>query len=83
MPYTRKGRYNQLILTVHLLEREEGIEMKIGKKYLITFETGGKTLTFTGTIISLDDNFIKFRDKFGKILNYKEKLLVSFEEVEE
>lgn len=56
--------------------------MKIGKTYLITFETGGKTLTFTGKIISLKNKFIEFQDKFGKILNYKEKLLVSFEEVE-
>ncbi len=57
--------------------------MKIGKTYKITFETSGKTLTFTGKIISVNDKFVSFIDRFGKKLHYNIKLIVSYEEVEE
>ncbi len=55
--------------------------MEIGKTYKITFETGGKTLTFTGKVLALTDKIVTFSDKFNKILNYNLKLLVSFEEM--
>jgi len=80
MPYTRKGRYNQLILTVSLLLK--GNAMKIGNTYIITFEISGRTLTFTGKITSIDDKMVSFIDRYKKELNYNLKFLVSYEEVE-
>jgi len=57
--------------------------MEIGKIYKITFETGGKTLTFTGEVLALTDKIVTFSDKFKKILNYNLKNLVSYEEVKD
>ncbi len=57
--------------------------MKVGKTYLMSIEVGQRALTFTGKIISIDDNFVTFIDKFGKELNYNIKKIISYEEVEE
>ncbi len=57
--------------------------MKVGKTYLISIEVGERALTFTGKIISIDDNFVTFIDKFGKELHYNLKNIISFEEVKD
>ena len=53
------------------------MELLIGKKYLIVFEVGGKDLTFSCTIRSVDDDFLTFEDKFGKELTYNKKKIIS------
>lgn len=40
-----------------------------------------KILTYTGLIISKDDNFIKFRDKFGTEITVRIEAILSYEEV--
>lgn len=57
------------------------MEMKINEKYILVFKVNDKILTYTGKIISIDDLFITFRDKFGKIISYNKLNLISFEEV--
>jgi len=49
--------------------------------YKICFSLGGKIITFTCKIISEDEKFISFIDKFGKTLTYNKSLIMSVEEV--
>ena len=55
--------------------------MIIGKKYRMCIQVGEKALSFTGKIISIDNIFITFIDKFRKKLSYNLKHIISFEEV--
>ena len=55
--------------------------MDIGKRYKIVIEGEGEVLTFNATIISIDDSFITFRDKFDKVLSYNKSRIIYFEEV--
>ena len=55
--------------------------MKIGSQYKIVIIVDKKVLTFTGKIISEDDSFITFIDKFGATLSYNKNKIVSFEEI--
>jgi len=57
--------------------------MKINEKYILVFNVDGRLLTFTGKIISEDDLFVTFVDKFGKTISYNKSTLISFEEVRE
>lgn len=57
--------------------------MEQDKTYIIRFEVNNKELVFTAKIISEDENFVTFLDKFGKTLTYNKKYLVSSEEVGE
>ena len=57
--------------------------MKINEKYIMVFNLDGRTLTFTGKIISENDMFITFIDRFGKNLTYNKMNLISAEEVGE
>jgi len=56
--------------------------MEQDKTYIIRFEISDKELVFRAKIISQDDNFVTFEDKFGKVLTYNKKFIVSIEEVE-
>lgn len=55
--------------------------MKINSVYRIVVIIDNKVLTFTGKIISEDDQFITFTDKFGATLSYNKNKIVSFEEI--
>jgi hypothetical protein len=57
--------------------------MEQDKTYIIRFEVNNKELVFTATIISEDENFVTFLDKFGKRLTYNKRYLISSEEVRE
>lgn len=56
------------------------MKLQQNKKYKLTFYIFGKTLTFTGVILDVDD-FVEFRDKFGEIIRYNKNCLISYEEV--
>jgi len=56
------------------------MEIKIGKKYRFLIKTA-KVLSFTGIVLSISGNFITFKDKFGKILNYNLESIISYEEI--
>lgn len=53
-----------------------------GKKYNLTIEIGNKILHYTCEVISIDDNFILIKDKFGDEYNYNKKLILSYSEVQ-
>ena len=55
----------------------------IGNYYLITFNVIGKSLTFTCKIISENNLFLKFIDKYGAKLNYNKNMIASFKEIKD
>lgn len=55
--------------------------MEIGGQYIIRIEVDGRFLVYTAKIISQDNMFLTFEDKFGKILTYNKSKIVSVEEV--
>lgn len=57
------------------------MEIEVGSSYVIIFDVAGKYLTFNCRIVSNEGDFITFIDKFGKILTYNKKNIVSVEEV--
>ena len=57
------------------------MDFLINHTYLITFEINGRFLTFQCTILSIDDTFIEFIDKYGKRLSYNKSKIVSAEEL--
>jgi len=54
--------------------------MNIGDNYIIRVEVEGRTFTYTGKIISEDEFFITFKDKYGKTFSYNKNKIISFEE---
>ena len=65
----------------NVMKWRQEMEIQKGKKYKITVSIGNKILYFTGGVLSNENNFITFKDKFGKILNYNLNSILSFEEV--
>jgi len=57
------------------------MDLQIGNSYLIVFNVGGRALTFTCEIISVDGGFITFKDRFEKILSYNINTIISCEEI--
>ena len=57
------------------------MKLKTNTKYKLCIKAGNKVLTFTGMILAMDNNFVSFKDKFNKILNYNLNTIVSYEEV--
>jgi hypothetical protein len=55
--------------------------MNIGDTYIIRIEVEGRLFTYTGKILSEDEHFITFRDKYGSIFSYNKNKIISFEEV--
>jgi len=55
--------------------------MNIGDTYIIRIEVEGRLFTYTGKIISEDDDFVTFTDKYNKTFSYNKKNIISFEEV--
>jgi 5'-3' exonuclease len=55
--------------------------MNIGDTYIIRIEVEGKTFTYTGKIISEDNDFITFIDKYNHKWTYNKSKIISFEEV--
>jgi hypothetical protein len=57
------------------------MELIKGNSYIIQFNVNGVTLTYHCVITSIEDSFITFRDKFGKILTYNKNNIISVEVV--
>ena len=57
--------------------------MNIGDTYIIRVDVEGRIFTYTGEIISEDEMFITFKDKYGKTFSYNKNKILSFEEVRE
>ena len=57
--------------------------MNIGDTYIIRVEVDNRIFTYTGKIISEDNDFITFKDKFGKTYSYNKNKILSLEECKE
>jgi hypothetical protein len=57
--------------------------LEINKKYKFRIRVDTNELVYTGTVISLDEGFVEFKDKFGEIIAYNKALIISYEEVKE
>ena len=56
--------------------------MEINKTYWIVINVGGnKALTFTARITKIDNNFVSFIERTGRLLTYNLNSVISFEEV--
>lgn len=55
--------------------------MELNKTYILRVTIGGKLLTYNAKIISIDDTFVSFTDKFGGKVSVNKKNIESFEEV--
>jgi|LSQX01.1.fsa_nt_gb hypothetical protein len=55
--------------------------MEKGKCYKIIIEGDKGTLTFTGVILSMDANFVTFKDREGEILSYNISRVIYVKEV--
>ena len=49
--------------------------------YKICFDVGGSILTYTCEVLEDSEDFLKFKDKFGKEITYNKKNIISSEEV--
>jgi hypothetical protein len=56
--------------------------MEPKKKYKLRVKVGEEILTYSAEIISIENGFVKFLDKFGNVLNYNLNSIVYYEEVE-
>lgn len=54
-----------------------GIELN--KTYIIRVIISNQTLTYHATILSEDEDFITFKDKFGKIQRYNKNVIGNIE----
>ncbi len=59
------------------------MEFKIGCKYILRIDVLGKILTYTCTIISVDEDSIAFKDRFSEKMQYKKELIISADEVKD
>jgi hypothetical protein len=55
--------------------------MNIKETYIIRVDVDNKIFTYTGKIISEDNNFITFKDKYGTTFSYNKNKILSFEKV--
>lgn len=57
--------------------------MEMNRTYILRITIDNRLLTYTGKILSIDENFVTFLDKFNKKISINKKNIESFEEVEE
>lgn len=55
--------------------------MELNRTYILRITLDNRLLTYTGKILSIDENFITFLDKFDKKISVNKKNIESFEEV--
>jgi hypothetical protein len=57
--------------------------MELNRTYILRLTIDGRLLTYTGKILSIDENFVTFLDKFDKKISVNKKNIESYEEVGE
>jgi len=55
------------------------MKLTIGNSYKIVIDVNGNILTFNCKIVSNEDGFITFIDKFGKTYSYNLNNIISYE----
>lgn len=56
--------------------------METNRTYILRITIDSRLLTYTGKILSIDENFVTFLDKFDKKISINKKNIESFEEVQ-
>jgi hypothetical protein len=56
--------------------------MEQNRTYILRITLDNRLLTYTGKILSVDENFVTFLDKFDKKISVNKKNIESYEEVE-
>lgn len=59
------------------------MEMKLNRTYILRIMAENRLLTYTGKILSEDNIFVTFLDRYNKTISVNKNNIVSFEEVEE
>jgi hypothetical protein len=57
--------------------------MEQNRTYILRITLDNRLLTYTGKILSIDENFVTFLDKFDKKISVNKKNIESYEEVRE
>ena len=57
------------------------MNLKKGILYKFNFNVDGRILTYSGKVISVEDGFLTFLDKFEKEIIYNLNTLVNVEEI--
>lgn len=57
--------------------------MEQNRTYILRITIDNRLLTYTGKILSIDENFVTFLDKFDKKISVNKKNIESYEEVRE
>jgi len=57
------------------------LDMELNKTYIIRVIIDGRLLTYSGTILSYDNIFVEFLDKYNKKISVNKNNIQSFEEV--
>lgn len=57
--------------------------MEQNRTYILRITLDNRLLTYTGKILSIDENFVTFLDKFDKKISVNKKNIESYEEVGE
>jgi len=55
------------------------VELNINKTYIIRINSLGKILTYQATIVTEDENFITFTDKFNTIQRFNKNVIMNIE----
>jgi len=56
--------------------------LQTGKRYKLRFNVNDTELVFTALIVSIDENFVTFIDRYNHTIGYNLKTLISYEEVQ-
>jgi len=59
------------------------MDLNINKKYLIRVNSSGRILTYEATVISQDETFITFIDKFNTTFHINKNVIIGIEEMKE
>lgn len=57
------------------------MNLKIGNSYMIILKINNATLTYHCKIISEDEHFITFIDRYGKEFTYNKNLIIQIEKL--
>lgn len=56
--------------------------MELNRIYILRVTIDGRLLTYTAKVISIDENFVEFLDKFNTKISVNKRNIESYEEVE-
>ncbi len=55
--------------------------LQIGHTYKLRIDTVSNSITYTATILKIQEGFVDIKDKYGKILTFNINKIISYEEL--